>query len=231
MSPITTLPLPLILALTLTLLSSHQALALSLGANSKLSAVSAYSTVTNSGFTVLTGDLSLDPGTAVTGFPPGVATSIEIGSAIAIASQAEAGTTYGACLALTPTTILSGVPLGGLTLGPGVYSYSTTASLAGTLTFDASGDPNAQFIVQTGTSFSTGIGSDIVLINGAKACNVFFCVGSSAILAATNTLNAVILAHDGVTVGTGTSDVGGLFALNGAITLLTNAITSTGTSC
>lgn len=227
MSPITTLPL----ILALTLLSSHRALALSLGANSKLSAVSASSTVTNSGFTVLTGDLSLDPGTAVTGFPPGVATSIEIGSSIAIASQAEAGTTYGACLALTPTTVLSGVPLDGLTLDPGVYSYSTTASLAGTLTFNASGDPNAQFIVQTGTSFSTGIGSDIVLINSAKACNVFFCVGSSAILAATNTLNGVIIAHDGVTVGTGTSDVGGLFALNGAVTLLTNAITNTGTSC
>lgn len=60
---------------------------------------------------------------------------------------------------------------------------------------------------------------------------MFFCVGSSAILAATNTLNAVFIAHDGVTVGTGTSDVGGLFALNGAVTLLDNAITNTGTSC
>lgn len=103
--------------------------------------------------------------------------------------------------------------------------------MAGTLTLDASGDPDAQFIFQIGTSISTGIGSDIVLINGAKACNVFFCVGSSAILAATNTLNGVFIAHDGITVGTGTSDVGGLFALNGAVTLLTNAITNTGTSC
>lgn len=227
MSPI--IRLPLILALTL--LSSHQTLALSLGANSKLSAVSASSTITNSGFTVLTGALSLDPGTAVTGFPPGTATSTEIGSAIAIASQAEAGTTYGACIGLTPTTVLSGIPLAGLTLGPGIYNYATTATLAGILTLDANGDPNAQFIIQTGTSFSTGIGSKIVLTNGATACNVFFCVGSSAILAATNTLNAVIIAHDGITVGTGTSDVGGLFALNGAITLLTNVITKTGTSC
>lgn len=227
MSPITTLPL----ILALSLLSSHQALALSLGPNSKLSAVSASSTITNSGFTVLTGDLSLDPGTAVTGFPPGTATSIEIGSSIAIASQAEAGTTYGAGLALTPTTSLSGVPLAGLTLGPGVYNSATTSVLAGTLTLDAGNNPNAQFIFQIGTSLSTGIGSDIVLINGALACNVFFLVGSSAILAASNTLNAVIIAHDGVTVGTGTSDVGGLFALNGAITLLTNAITNTGTSC
>ncbi|MCJ1347165.1 hypothetical protein MMC31_005386 [Peltigera leucophlebia] len=228
MSP-TVITFPLILALTL--LSTPQALALSLGANSKLSAVSASSTVTNSGFTVLTGDLSLSPGTAVTGFPPGTATSIEIGSAIAIASEAEAGTTYGTCVGLTPTFILSGDPLAGLTLGPGIYQYSTTAVLAGTLTLDASGDPDAQFIFQIGTSISTGIGSDIVLINGAKACNVFFCVGSSAILAATNTLNGVFIAHDGITVGTGTSDVGGLFALNGAVTLLTNAITNTGTSC
>lgn len=60
--------LPLIFALTI--LSSHQALALSLGANSKLCAVSASSTITNSGFTVLISGLCLSPGTAVTGFPP-----------------------------------------------------------------------------------------------------------------------------------------------------------------
>lgn len=217
--------------LALSLLSTQQALGLSLGANSKLSAVSAYSTVTNSGFTVLTGDLSLDPGTAVTGFPPGTATSFEIGSSIAIASQAEAANTYGIGVGLTPTTVLSGVPLAGLTLGPGVYSFATTAVLAGTLTLDASNDPDAQWIFQIGTSLTTGIGSIIVLVNGAKACNAFFLVGSSAILAATNTLKGVFIAHNGVTVGTGTSDVGGLFALNGAVTLLDNDITNTGSSC
>lgn len=228
MSPIIT---TVRLVLALSLLSNHQALALSLGANSKLSAVSASSTITNSGFTDLTGALSLSPGTAVTGFPPGTATTTEIGSSIAVASQAEAGTTYGTCVGLTPTDILSGVPLDGLTLGPGVYHWATTGTLAGTFTFDAGGDPNAQFIAQFGTSFTTGIGSNIELVNGAKACNVFFCVGSSAILAATNTLNGVFIAHDGITVGTGTSDNGGLFALNGAVTLLDNDIIKTGTSC
>ena len=103
--------------------------------------------------------------------------------------------------------------------------------MAGTLTLDASNDPNAQWIFQIGTSLTTGIGSIIVLANRAKACNAFFLVGSSAILAATNTLNGVVIAHVGVTVGTGTSDVGGLFALNGAVTLLDNDITNTGSSC
>lgn len=226
MSPII---LPIVLAFGL--ISVPKVTALALGTNSKLCAVSASSTITNSGFTVLTGALCLSPGTAVTGFPPGTATTTEIGSAIAIASQAEAATTYSTCVGLTPTTILSGVPLAGLTLGPGVYEFATTAALAGTLTLDASGNPSAEFIFQIGTTFTSGISSIIALLNSAKACNVFFCVGSSAILGGSNTLNAVFIANDGVTVGTGTSDVGGLFALSGAVTLLTNAVTKTGTSC
>lgn len=220
--------LPIVLALGL--LAAPKAMGLALGENSKLCGVSASSTITNSGSTVITGALCLSPGSAITGFPPGVASTIEVGSPIAIASQAEALTTFNTCKGLTPTSILTGTPLGGLTLGPGVYKFATTAGLAGTLTFDAGGNVNAQFIVQVGTTITTAVNSIILLKNGAKACNVFFCVGN-AVLGGSNTLKGVIIASAGISVGTGTSDVGGLFSLNAAVTLLTNAITKTGTSC
>ena len=220
--------LPVVLALGF--LSTPKAMALTLGANSKLCGVSASSTITNSGFTVITGAICLSPGSAITGFPPGVATTTEVGSPIAIASQAEALTTFNTCNGITPATILTGTPLGGLTLGPGVYKFATTANLAGKLTLNAGGNVNAQFIFQIGTTFTSALNSVITLKNGAKACNVFFCVGN-AVLGGSNTLQGVFIANAGISVGTGTSDVGGLFSLNAAVTLLTNAITKTGTSC
>lgn len=222
-------PIRLPIMLALGLLSAPKAMALTLGANSKLCGVSASSTITNSGFTDITGAVCLSPGSGITGFPPGVATTTEVDSPIAVASQAEALTTFNTCKGLTPATPLTG-PLGGITLGPGVYKFATTASLAGTLTLNASGNVNAQFIFQVGTTFSSATNSIIALKNGAKACNVFFCVGN-AVLGGSNTLNGVFIANAGISVGLGTSDVGGLFSLTAAVTLLTNAVSKTGTSC
>lgn len=221
--------LPILLALGL--LHARHATGLALGANSKLCGVSASSTITNSGFTIVTGSICLSPGSDITGFPPGVATTIEVGSAIAIASQAEALTTYNTCNGLTPSAILTGSPLGeGRTLRPGVYNYATSANLAGTLTLDAGGNVNAQFIIQVGTTITTAINATVNLTGGARPCNVFFCVGN-AVLGGANKLNGVFIADAGISVGTGTSDVGGLFSLNAAVTLLTNAVTKTGLSC
>lgn len=222
MSPI----LPFLLALGL--FFAAKTIGLTLGPNSKLCAVTAASTITNSGFTVLTGCLCLSPGSAHTGFPPGTASCFEVGSPLAIGSEAEAATTFGDCAALTFTQELSGVPLGGLTLGPGVYKFATAAALNGNVILDAAGDPNVQFIFQVGTALGTGVSSKVLLINGAKACNVYWCVGSSATIAATTEFKGVVIAYAGITVGTSATDVGGLYALNAAITLLTNAVVKSG---
>ena len=218
--------LPFLLALGI--FFAPKAVCLTLGPNSKLCAVTAASTITNSGFTVLTGCLCLSPGSADTGFPPGTASCFEVGSSVAIGSEAEAATTFGDCAALDFTTELTGVPLTGLTLGPGVYKFATAAALAGNVTLDAAGDPNVQFIFQVGTALGTGVGSRVLLVNGAKACNVFWCVGSSATISTANEFNGVVIAYAGITVGTSTTEVGGFYALNAAVTLLTNAIVKSG---
>jgi len=203
--------------------------ALTLGATARTFSVCAATTVTNSGATVLTGPLGLSPGTSYTGFPPGVASAFEVGSASAIACEAQAATTYGSCTGLAPTRDLTGVPLGGKTLTAGVYKFDTTADLSGVLTLDGRNKATAQFIFIIGTSFNTAVGSQIVLINKAKACNVFFCVGSSATIGANNVFKGSLIAYTSIAVGTGTSDMGGFFALNGAVTLLTNNVVPPGT--
>ena len=103
----------------------------------------------------------------------------------------------------TPSTLTA--DLGGLTLTPGVYNYATSASMAGstTLTFDAQGNPNAVFIVQVGTSLVISGNANMVLANGARSCNVYWLVGTSATIAgSTNfvgTLSAGTSIHAGRT--------------------------------
>ncbi len=193
---------------------------LTLGVSASTFGVCAATTVTNSGNTVIRGHLGLSPGSSVTGFPPGVASSIQINTASAIRCQSETATTYGTCVGLPATRVLTGVPLGGRTLTPGVYKFATTAELNGVLTLDALFNSNAQFIFQVGTSFLTTVGSRVLLVRGARSCNVFFCVGSSATIGANTRFNGSIIAYTSIGVGTGVVDVGGFYANNGAVTLL-----------
>jgi hypothetical protein len=203
--------------------------ALTLGATARTYGACAATTITNSGSTVVNGHIGVNPGSAITGFPPGVATSIQINSPGAIACNSDAGTAYGACVGLTPTNILSGQPLDGKTLTPGVYQYATTAALNGVLTLDGGGSAASQFIIQIGTGLSIGANSMILLKNLAKACNVFFCIGSSATIGANSRINGTMIAYTSIGAADGVVDVGGFYALNGAVTLIRDTITQPGT--
>jgi hypothetical protein len=102
-------------------------------------AVLAGSAVTNTGPSVLSGNLGVWPGTAVSGFPPGLVTggTIHAGDAAAQMAQADLTTAYNAAMGLSPTATLTGTDLGGLVLTPGVYFFASAAQLTG-----ASGDRN-----------------------------------------------------------------------------------------
>jgi hypothetical protein len=117
--------------------------------------------------------------------------------------------------------------LGGLTLSPGVYTFPTSAAtLSGTLTLDGSASHNDQFIFQVTTTFTTAVGSKVVLKTGAKACNVFIVVGSSATIGGGTMLQGSVLAYTSIAVGAAASINGTLCALHGAVTLIDDAITA-----
>ncbi len=140
------------------------------------------STVTNTGATVITGNLGVRPGGAITGFLPGVAVSGTIHAADAVAAQAQSdvAVAYNDLAGRASDVDLTGQDLGGLTLSPGVYTFATSAQLTGTLTLDAQGDPNAEFVFQIGSTITTASNSFVVMINGGDSCKVFWQVGSSA---------------------------------------------------
>jgi hypothetical protein len=186
------------------------------------------STVTNTGPTVVTGQLGVSPGSAVTGFPPGtvVGGSIHSNDAVAQQAQNDLTTAYNAAAGLPCGTDLTGQNLGSMVLTPGVYCFATSAGLTGGLTLNMQGNPNALFVFQIGSTLTTASGSTVLLINNAGACptNVFWQVGSSATLGTGSSMQGDILALSSITVTTGATTSGRTLARNGAVTLDTNTV-------
>jgi hypothetical protein len=188
-------------------------------------------TITNTGLTVISGTIGgigTNPGTSVTGFPPGVVTggSIHANDAAAIQAKVDATTAYNQLAGLAFTTTLTGQDLAGLTLQPGVFNYSAAAAFTtGVLTLDGQNQANPLFVFQIGTTLiSTGAVS-FNFINGATTNNLWFQVGSSATLGSGASFAGTIIASASDTLNTGASLNGRVFALNGAATLDTNQIT------
>ncbi|MDQ1280443.1 MAG: hypothetical protein QG670_1706 [Thermoproteota archaeon] len=203
--------------------------------------VLAYSAVTNTGPTTVTGDVGLSPttGAAITGFPPGAvsgtiytvdlfgpAGSVNDPGLLTVAKN-DLNTAYNDA-AGRPTTTTIPTELGGTTLGVGVYdSAAGTFGITGTLTLDGGNDPNAVFIFQMESTLITASYSVVRLINGAHVCNVFWQVGSSATIDTYSVFVGTILAYTSITVNTGATVDGRLLASNGAVTLEGNIIGQT----
>ena len=186
------------------------------------------STVTNTGSSVINGDLGVSPGTAITGFfgtvendGPGIVNgAIHEGDATAALAHTALIIAYTA--AQTATGGVAGpANLGGAILTPGVYTYAAAApwATAGTtLTLDALGNSSAQWIFQIGSTLITPASATVALIDGASANNVFWQVGTSATLGATNAFAGSILADKSIGLGGGTLD-GRALAITGAVTI------------
>ena len=178
--------------------------------------------VTSTGNTVLNGDLGVSPGTAITGFAPGIVNgAIHNNDAVAIQAQTDALAAYNSLAGETPNQNLTGQDLGGQTLNPGVYYFSSSAQLTGTLTLSGTGD----FVFQIGSTLTTASSSSVLLINGAQADNVFWQIGSSATVGDGTSFDGSIIADSSITMDTGASLSGRALALNGAVSLDDNRIT------
>ncbi|MCB2293567.1 DUF3494 domain-containing protein [Clostridium algoriphilum] len=195
-------------------------------ANQKF-AVLAGTTITNTGKTVINGDVGLFPGTALTGQSSLLLNgNAHLADAVSNKAKTDLVTSYNGGDASIPATCIP-TELGGKTLTHGKYdSSSGTFGITGTLTLDAKGDPNAYFIFNTASTLITATGSNVKLINGANPDNVIWRVGSSATLETYSHFVGRIFALTSITVNTGATVRGQLLARNGAVTLDSNTITN-----
>jgi len=193
-------------------------------------AVLGASTITNTGSTVISGgDLGLYPGTSVTGFPSGAVISPAtqyVNDSVADNAQTGLTSAYTYAAGLTETGSLP-ADISGSTFTPGVYSNAGAVGLsAGTVTFDAQGDPEAVFVFKIGSTLTTASATQVVLAHSAQANNIFWQVGTSATLGTNSTFDGTILAHASITLGNGAALQGRALANTAAVTLSSNTVTA-----
>lgn len=190
--------------------------------------VLAGSTVTSSGPSILDGDVGVWAGSAIVGFPPATLTGdlycsvpaqCPLGNGPAMTAQGELTVAYNDAAGQPCGTVLTGVDLGGMTLQPGVYCFSTSAQITGNLTLDGMGDPNSIFVFQIGSTLTTAPTSSVIMIASGNADRVFWQVGSSATLGTGTQFSGNILAMASITMTTGTSLDGRALARTGAVTI------------
>jgi hypothetical protein len=182
--------------------------------------VLAGSTVTNTGLTFIDGNLGVSPGTAVTGFPPGIVFgSTHTADGVAGDAQTDLTTAYNDAAGRGASATVGPFIGAGQTLAPGVYKATSSLEVGGALTLNAQGNADAVFIFQAASTLITDSASHIILSNGAQACNVFWQVGSSATLGTYSRFQGSILALTSIAATTGDTITGRALARNGAVTL------------
>ncbi|WP_396667944.1 ice-binding family protein [Microbacterium sp. R86528] len=200
--------------------AAYAATELDLGTASPFGVLGA-SAVTNTGPTVVNGNLGVSPGTSITGFPPGIINGVtEATTAVATQARADAVVAYNDAASQTPTP-LGLDELNGRSLTPGAYSGGEI-SLNGTLVLE--GTAESVWIFQAASTLLAASNSQITVTGGASVCNVFWQVGSSATIGTNATFVGTVLAYTSITANTGATIDGRLLALNGAVTLDTNVI-------
>jgi hypothetical protein len=179
-------------------------------------------TLTNSGDSIITGEVGVWPGASITGFPPGTATGFDAGNAAAKTAEGDLTTAYNYA-AQAPGGAVLVADIGGETLVPGVYkttSAQPSLGITGTLTLSG----NGTYIFQIVSTLTAENNSDVVLSGGALPEDVFWQVGSSATVGTTATFAGTIMAQASVSLGTGSTLDGRALALSGGVTLLDDQV-------
>jgi hypothetical protein len=177
--------------------------------------------VANTGVTTLSGDLGVSPSNSISGSPT-VAGETHAGDTAAATAQNDAVAAYNELNARTPHRDVIG-NLGGQTFRAGIYYSAAALAMTGTLTLDAEGNPNAVFIFQTDAAINTAAASNVVLINGASAANVYWQAQGAVGTGANSTLRGTILTAGAITLGDSTTLIGRALS-TGTVTLASNTI-------
>lgn len=179
--------------------------------------------INNNPTSAIVGDLGLSP--AATSYITGLALTDATGYAT---SSQVTGKVYAADMApptaidlttsvnnmLTAYTDAAGRPtpdfselatgnIGGRTLSPGLYKWSSGVTIPTSITL--SGGPNDVWIFQIEGNLNQSSAVNMVLAGGAKAKNIFWQVAGEVTIGTTAHFEGIILCQTGITLGTGAS--------------------------
>lgn len=189
-----------------------------LGTSANFVLFSTNGAVSNTGWSHLTGNIGTNNGSSTNfGNVDGVMHDADGTTAIAAADLTIA---YNMLEAAIPTDFPSALLGNGQVLDAGTYSIGQGATLDNTLTLDGEGDPGAVFIFQIEGAFSSSAASQVVLVNGAQACNVFWKIEGLVDLATNTVIKGTIIANNAaIVLNTGVKLEGRAMSTTGAVTV------------
>jgi len=204
--------------------SVSQAQGPNLGSTANFALFTAVGAFNNSGATIVNGDIGTNEG-AFTGFPPGVVNgNIHVADPVSVQAAIDVTIAYGE-ISTYPCGLVHGTTLGnGETLTPNTYCLGAASSLNETLILDGECDPNSYFIFKIDGAFSTSANSNIVLINSASICNVFWQINGAVSLAANSVVRGTFLINGAISLASGAAILGRGLATAGAIELIMNYV-------
>jgi len=182
-------------------------------------AVLAGSSINNTGQTIVVGSIGVAPGTRVVGFPP---ERVGRNTTAARNAQTDLTSAYNDAAGRSNAVPFSGSGI----LGPGLYRASALNISPGGLVLDAGGNPAAVFIFQADTTLTVPANTQVSLAGAARAANVFWQVGDSAIIGANSMMKGSILANQSITMESRATLEGRALGRNGDVVLDRNVITT-----
>ncbi len=192
-------------------------------------AVLAATGITNTGATTLCGNLGEYSGSAETGTPLVVLSCggvRHLGDSSAQTAQGDLTLAYNDAVGRTGgVTFTPAYDIGSQTLTPGLYTEPSSLGITGPVTLDGQGDSNAIFIFKIVSTLITVASSQVILVNGAQATNVFWQVGSSCTIAANSVFKGILLTNVSITIASGAVFEGRALAMTGAVGLTSNIST------
>ncbi|HZV70930.1 MAG TPA: ice-binding family protein [Saprospiraceae bacterium] len=195
-----------------------------LGSASSFAVFTAVGAFSNDGATVVTGDIGTDAG-SFTGFPPGIVIGeIHVADTEADDAAVDVMSAYSFLDALTCGTVIGVTLGGGQILTPDIYCAGAATTINGNLILDAQGDADALFIFQIDGALSTGTLANIVLINGASLCNVWWQVNGAFTLGDGSVFRGNVLANGAIHLLEASSLFGRALSQAGAIDLHNNVV-------
>ena len=161
---------------------------------------------------IKTGSVGVSPGSNIGGSYEIVAGTEEHNTPLAKSCAANLAVLYNqaSTASCSANHTLQTSDLAGVVLTPGVYCSATGKFIlsAATVTLDAQGDPNAQWIFQTVTTLTTSTATSFKLLNGAQSANVFWAIGTSASIGYSSNFVGTIFAQEAINYGTSSVMVG-----------------------
>ena len=180
--------------------------------------------LSNTGQSTITGDVGLSPVISFT--DSGVLMlkgAYHFGDTATVTAQTSIATAYGLAASENPSVVIAS-ELAGQTLLPGIYTNVAGISVNGTVNLDAQNNPNAIFVLQTPLALTTGAASNINLVNGAQACNVFWQVGTTSSLGANSDFKGNLLGKGNFSSAAGSAVQGRVLIMQGSASLSSTQI-------